>query len=128
MEVVHIYERLAVRSGSGAERGEILVREPIRAAGCGAQLSLPVVDTLKSVVHWPENHHIWKLVLQRLRDGNGLGDISVRRHRVRALHFQMRGVPQLRLVVQTDESGMRGIRAKNSHAGEFLIKRPYKFV
>jgi hypothetical protein len=66
-------------------------------------------------VHWPEDHHVRKLVLQRPGERDGLGDVHVRRQGVRP-QFQVRQVPQLGLVVQADESGVRGIRGKNSHA------------
>jgi len=105
MKVIDIDQRLAVRIRGSLDRGQILVREPVCSIGRGRELTLPVVDTLKSVVHRPENHDVRELVFQGLGQGDGPCDVVVRRHRIVPLDFEVRRVPQLRLVIQTDESG-----------------------
>jgi hypothetical protein len=78
VEIVDIDERLAVGIGSGLDGGKVFVGKPVRTVGRGAQLALPVVESLKSVVHWAKDYEIGKLVLQSLGEGDGVCDVDVR--------------------------------------------------
>src|SRR5450432_2519365 len=57
--------------------------------GGAAQFSLPVVDSLEPIMHRPKNYGIRKLVLDGLRECDGLGDVIVGGNCGRSLHFQM---------------------------------------
>jgi len=129
MEVVNVYERLAIRGGSGLDRREIFVGEPVVAGGSGTEFALPVVDAFKSIVDRTEDKHIGELVLEGLGKGDGFGDVGVRGDRTGALHFEVGGVPKFRLVVELNENGVsRGIGAEDGLAGKFLIEGPKEFV
>src|SRR5208283_433381 len=129
VKVIDIYQGLAIGGGSRFERGEIFVGEPVAARRSGAEFALPTVNAIKAIVDRAEDEDIGELVLERLGEGEGFGDIGVGGNGVGALHFQVRGVPKFRLVVELHEGVLRrGIGAEDGLAGEFLIEGPDEFV
>src|SRR5208337_5480087 len=77
VKVIDIHQRLTISGGSRFERGEIFVGEPVAARRSGAEFALPTVNAIKAVVDGAEDEDIRELVLERLGEGEGLGDIGV---------------------------------------------------
>ena len=126
VKVIDVDERLSVSVRRGLDRGQILIREPVRTIGRGREFALPAVDSFEPVVHRSENHHVGELVFQGLGESDGLGDVVVRRNRVVALDFKMRRIPEFRLIVQTHEGGQW--RSGRKDARDLLVHRPQEFV
>src|SRR5260370_10620305 len=108
----------------------ILVREPVCPVGRGAQtrIPLPTVDTVKTIIHRPEDYEIGELVFQCLRENAGLGDEIVRGDVRRALDLLMSRIPKIRLIVQTRKGGVSCTSTEDVRASEFLIQCPGELV
>jgi hypothetical protein len=62
------------------------------------------------------------MVLESLGEPDCFGDVIIRSDWSRALHFEVRGIPKFRFVVELNENRMRrGVRAKDGLSGEFLV-------
>src|SRR5580692_955822 len=62
VKVIYIDKGLSVSCRGRVQSSEVFVRKPVRAAGSGAQLALPVVDSLETVMYRPKNDDVGKLV------------------------------------------------------------------
>src|SRR5260370_4052473 len=108
----------------------ILVREPVCPVGRGAQtrIPLPTVDTVKTIIHRPEDYEIGDWVFQGLRENAGLGDEIVRGDVRGALDLLMSRIPKIRLIVQTRKGGVSWTSTEDVRASEFLIQCPGELV
>ena len=114
VEVVDVDQWLAVGGRRGLERGEIFVREPIRAVRSCVEFALPAVNSFKAVVNGTEDDRVRELILDRFGEVDRFGDVVVGCNRIVALDFEMRGVPELGLVVEIDEGRVRCAGAEDS--------------
>ena len=109
-----IDKRLAECGRCGLDRGQIFVGEPVRAVRRRVEFALPAVDSFKAIVHGPENDRVRELILDRFGEADRFGDVVVGRDWIRSLHFEMRRVPELGLVVEIDKRRNRRAGAENS--------------